>query len=587
LAGTRIVGTTADYPPFDYYNDDFELDGFDMALIRELGQRLGVAVEIKDMAFDGLGGALLLEQIDIAIAALSVTPERQAVVDFTNVYYVGEDAILTSEEAQIAVNDVEEMGGYRVGVQHGTVYEEWVQTSLVDTGLMRTSDLLVYGHIDQAVRDLVDGRVDLVVLDYLPAEAFVRQGGVKIVGRGLNRQRFAMAVRKGTFSLQTEVNRALVELHNEGKIAELVERYLDLSPDEILPLPTPESPRPTPVATPTAAPACVDGMTHVQDLTLDDHDMTAPPEVASGQVFTKIWRVRNTGTCVWDSSFSLAYVGGSYPTSGMDGAPVAVTDQVPAGAEYDFEVNLMAPVEPGIHRGFWQLHNEMGIPFGERIWVGIRVPAPPAATPAPTQTPAPGISFTVDRTHIKAGECVAFEWDVSNVKAVYFHDQDQQWENNGVNGTAEREVCPSQRTIYYLRVVKPDDSVEVRQVTVYVEPPAGPTIALFSVTPQHQIAVGECVVIQWDIQGEVGRVTVLRNDGVLWDGAPLHGSMQDCPFGPGEMSYAVEATGPRTTSRAIKVVNVVQPPTMTPIATPVPATPTPPVPVVVTATPAG
>jgi polar amino acid transport system substrate-binding protein len=585
-----IVGTTADYPPFDYYNNDFELDGFDMALIREIGQRLGVAVEIRDMAFDGLGGALLLEQIDVAIAALSITPERQAVVDFTNVYYVGEDAILTSVEAQVVVNNVEDMGGNRVGVQRGTVYEEWVQTNLVDTGLVPTSDLLVYGDIDQAVRDLVDERVDLVVLDYLPAEAFVRQGGVKIVGRGLNRQRFAMAVRKGASSLQAEFNRTLVELHNEGKIAELVERYLDLSTDEILPVPTPEPPAPTPepeIATPTVAPACVDGMTHVQDLTLDDHDMTAPPEVATGQAFTKIWRVRNTGTCAWDSSFSLAYVGGSYPASGMDGAPVAVTGQVPPGAEYDFEVNLIAPVEPGVHRGFWQMHNEMGVPFGERIWVGIRVPDPSTATPAPTQTPAPGISFSVDRTHIRAGECVTFEWDVSNVSAVYFYDQDQRWENNGVVGKAQREVCPAQRTIYYLRVVKPDDSVEVREATISVELAVGPIITLFSVNPQHQIAVGDCVDIQWDIQGEVIRVRVLRNDGALWDGAPLHGSMRDCPSTTGEMSYALEATGPRATSRALRVVNVVQPPTTTPAATPVPATPTPPVPVVETATPGG
>jgi len=77
-AGKMVVGTAADYPPFAYYNGGFQLDGFDIALMREIGQRLGVDVEIKDMAFDGLGGALLLNQIDVAIAALSVTPERDA-----------------------------------------------------------------------------------------------------------------------------------------------------------------------------------------------------------------------------------------------------------------------------------------------------------------------------------------------------------------------------------------------------------------------------------------------------------------------------------------------------------------------------
>jgi hypothetical protein len=238
-----------------------------------------------------------------------------------------------------------------------------------------------------------------------------------------------MGVRKGASSLQTELNRALVELQNEGKIAELVERYLDLSPDENLPVPTPEPPTPTPEpekATPTVAPACVDGMTHVQDLTFDDHDMAAPPELAPGQAFTKIWRVRNTGTCTWDGSYSLVYAEGSYPASGMAGAPVAVMGRVPPGAEYDLQVALDAPSEPGVHRSFWQMRNGEGISFGERIWAGIQVPAPPTPTPVPTQTPVPGISFIVDLTHIRAGKCVVFEWDVSNVKAIYFYDQDQR-----------------------------------------------------------------------------------------------------------------------------------------------------------------
>jgi heat shock protein HslJ len=216
------------------------------------------------------------------------------------------------------------------------------------------------------------------------------------------------------------------------------------------------------------------------------------------------------------------------------------------------------------------------VPFGERIWAGIQVPAPPTPTPVPTQTPAPGIRFAVDRTHIRAGECVFFEWDVINVRAVYFYDQDQWWEDNRVDGESEREICPGQTTTYYLRVVKPDDSVEVRQVTIYVEPAVdAPTIDRFVVNPPYQITVGECVDIQWDVRGNVSSVKVLRNNVAVWDGAPLRGSVRNCPPGAGEMSYAVEAVGPGGTSRAVRTVSVVRPPTMTPTATPVPATSTP------------
>lgn len=87
--GKIVVGTSADYPPFAFYNEKFQIDGFDVALMQAIGERLGVEVEFNDFAFDGLGHALVLGQIDVAIAAISVTPERQELVDFSDIYYVG------------------------------------------------------------------------------------------------------------------------------------------------------------------------------------------------------------------------------------------------------------------------------------------------------------------------------------------------------------------------------------------------------------------------------------------------------------------------------------------------------------------
>ena len=83
-AGVMVVGTTADYAPFEYYTTDFKIDGFDIALMQEIGKKLGVRVEFHDMAFDGLGNAIQVGQIDAAIAAISVTPERREVLGFSN-----------------------------------------------------------------------------------------------------------------------------------------------------------------------------------------------------------------------------------------------------------------------------------------------------------------------------------------------------------------------------------------------------------------------------------------------------------------------------------------------------------------------
>ena len=74
--GEMIVGTSANYPPFEYFDDSFGFDGFDPALARALGAELGVNVVFRDIAFDGLDAALALGQVDVAMAAITVTPER-------------------------------------------------------------------------------------------------------------------------------------------------------------------------------------------------------------------------------------------------------------------------------------------------------------------------------------------------------------------------------------------------------------------------------------------------------------------------------------------------------------------------------
>ena len=156
-AGKIVVGTAADYPPFEYYVENLRVDGFDIALMDEIGRRLGVQVDYRDFAFDGLGGALQLGQLDVAIAAISVVAEREAYVDFTDVYFVGEDAALAQEDSNITLSSVDDLGQYRVGVERGTVYESWLQTELVDTGKMPSSNLLAYEKAGDAVRALTQG----------------------------------------------------------------------------------------------------------------------------------------------------------------------------------------------------------------------------------------------------------------------------------------------------------------------------------------------------------------------------------------------------------------------------------------------
>ncbi len=241
-----VIGLSADYPPFEFYTDNFLLDGFDVALIREIGELLALDVEIKDMAFDGLFGSLRLNNIDVAISAISVSQERERIVGFSNIYFVSEDAVLANANSEIDSIPTEgELAFLRVGVQRGTVYDAWLTTNLVDSGLMPEENLHRYQQANKAVEDLAAGLIELVVLDLEPANIAAEQGAVKIVAQGLNPQRYAMAVPRRAPQLQSELNRALLQLQISGQLADLVEEYIGIPEEEQPPLPTPPPPEPT------------------------------------------------------------------------------------------------------------------------------------------------------------------------------------------------------------------------------------------------------------------------------------------------------------------------------------------------------
>jgi polar amino acid transport system substrate-binding protein len=574
-SGTLVVGTSADYPPFAFYNRDQKLDGFDIALIQEIGRRLGLHVDIQDFAFDGLGGALQIGQIDTAIAAISYTPERDAFVDFSDVYFVSNDAVLAAEGGVQTIAEARALGGYRVGVQSGTVHEQWIQSTLIDEGLMDEDNLFIYQQADHAVTDLGTGYLDIVLLDSEVANTFEQVGDFAVIAEGLNQQLMALAVPDGADELRTRINRVLIEMRGDGSLVDLVTEYFDLEEEDIPDLPPPGTEWPPPPD--VTPPGCINGLAHVADLTYDDHGMTVAPPVGVGQPFQKGWRVKNTGTCTWDSSYKVVYVGGNTPAARMGGVPTAVAAQVSPGQEYDMYVNLVAPVNPGVYQGFWQMTNGDGVPFGTRLWVLISAVSGATPVPLPTSTPSPYVTFTVDRTHIRQGECTTLRWSTSNVKAVYVYPLGEPWNMYPVVGTDTRQVCPSTTTVYEIRVIHRDDRVELRQVTVYVEQSIGaPIIQRFTLDPPNQIYYGDCVNVQWEVQGTVDRVTISRGSNTLRDPAPISGSLQDCPGGVRNYTYRILATGPGGSSDMERRLQVVEAPVQpTPTSTPVPAEPKP------------
>lgn len=569
-AGVLTVGTSASSPPFSYYAADFALDGFEPTLLQAIAEKLGVKLALVDYAFDGLPAALQVGQIDAIASILTVTPERAAVVDFSMPYYMSSEGLLAPLNSTLKKVDLktQDFADLRLGVQRGTIYAVWAQKNLIDSGRMPASNLQLFSREQDIVQALRDGRIDLGMMDLLPAQEYVRAEAVKDVGSNQIVQQYAIAVRKGS-SLLPQINLALTQLQQDGTMADLQKKYL--TPDE-------EASQPVPTPTPLPAPACQDVAGFVVDLTYPDSD-TNIPFVPAGQPFVKTWRMINHGTCPWGPGYALNYVPmpDSRPEDRMGGVSVPIQTIVQPGQTVDLSAHLVAPVVPGAYKGVWQMVNAQGQPFGQRVWVRIQVPGGVLPTPLPTPTSMPGVDFTVDRTSIRAGECVNFRWNVANVLGVYFYQDGQDYRQHGVAGqpSTPRKECPQAATTYYLRVEKSSSSVLTPSITVKVaRDPDAPYIQYFSANPSV-VATNACANVSWQVLGQVDSVNIKRNGSDWWKGAPTAGSQLDCNNSIGDYTYELQAAGPGGKTLATTHLTVVSIPPDQPTPTPTPYTPAP------------
>jgi polar amino acid transport system substrate-binding protein len=429
-SGRIVVGTSSDYPPFSFYNDLLLLDGFDIALMREVGVRLGLQVDFQDIVFENLGSSLTSGNIDAAISAITITPERESIYSFSNSYYLTEEGVLARADSTInSITSADQLASWRVGVQAGTIYQTWLQTNLVDSGKMPPANLMAYPRNDLAMSDLQAGKIDLIVMDYLPAAQQAARGGFKVVGKGNIPQRYAILLRQGDDALRARINEVLVQLQNEGWIAQLAQTYLEIKTNQVLlPLilvPNATNAPPEPNATPPGF--CVDAMALVSELTYPDYNLTTYTLLPPNTPFQKGWRIRNTGSCPWNASYVLRFVNGNNPAAEMGGLPTPISASVPPGSEYDLYISLVSPSAPGVYQGSWALHNPAGVAFGPNLWAAIQVPqstptqqptrsASPTPPGWPTQTPSspgPLINlFEVKPSSIIEGACTYLAWEV-------------------------------------------------------------------------------------------------------------------------------------------------------------------------------
>ena len=549
--GVIVFGTAADYPPFEFYNSTFELEGFDIALAQALGEQLGLEVRFKDYAFDGLLSTVQLGDVDAAIAAISVTPDRQQIVDFSNLYYVGNSVVLASDTFTGTIRSATDFAGLTVGVQRGTTFEARAQEMLVDAGVITQEELVSYPTVSAAIVDVRNGTIDVAILGQLTAERAAKNGGgLIVVGEGFYQQQYAIAAPKGS-NLIGHLNTALVALQSDGTFADLVERYLRDAPEEVTPDEEAAVVENVPVTDTLPAPAaCIDGMTFVGDINLDDQNMLAPPIMAPGEDFTKGWRLRNSGTCTWQPDYAMTYVNGNRVEASMGGMPTPLGREVPPGDTIDVYVNMRAPQVYGTFQGFWQLRNSQQQYFGEVVWVGIQVPdpnPPPPPPPPPPSKPTPNLRADAD--WITQGQCTTIRWDIDGVMAVFFVENGAE---SGVGGHDARTVCPPGTTTYVLRVLYSDGTTSDYPITINVNPSSDYTLNFWA--DSTSIDAGQCTTLRWDVRNV--QAVYLNGEGV-----PGVSERDVCPGST--TTYTLEVTkldGGRDSRQVTVEVRNVQPP---------------------------
>ncbi len=225
--GSFIVGTSADYPPFESVDEEGNFVGFDMDLIRAIGEQMGIPVEIKDMGFDVLIAAVQEGKIDATIAAIQYTPERDEAVDFSIPYNYIYDAFLVAADSDIVIEKAADMAPYMVGVQSGTTHESWALKNLVEPGLMSDDQLFRYERADQAALDLEAGRLDVLFINADPAREMEGTMAIKIAltTRETVLGGQSIAIPNGEMGLKAALDAAITALKDDGTLKALLETW--------------------------------------------------------------------------------------------------------------------------------------------------------------------------------------------------------------------------------------------------------------------------------------------------------------------------------------------------------------------------
>lgn len=221
------VGTEPTFPPFDTTDDNQNIVGLDMDLIKAIGEDQGFEVKFENLSFDGLIPALKAGNIDIVAAGMNKDdPERQKEVDFSDSYYDSQlfVAVTVDNDSITSIDDL--TPDMKVAAQTGTTGAEKVK-ELKEEGKIK--EAVILDGLDTAMMQLINGDVSAVINDKPVNEAYMKKqpDKVKMVGEALNAENYGFAVAKGNDELLEKINAGLANIKEDGTFDKLVDEWFN------------------------------------------------------------------------------------------------------------------------------------------------------------------------------------------------------------------------------------------------------------------------------------------------------------------------------------------------------------------------
>ncbi len=220
--GKLIVGTSADWPPYEYVTPDGKFAGIDIELAKKIAEALGVDLEIKDMKFAALFEAVQRGDVDIVIADVAMKPERLQAVDFTIPYRCeGGKAIVVRASDAPSYTGYDWLKGKKIGVQLGTTEQDLARKYFGGKAEIITFDR-VYPEMTMALKT---GRIDAMIVAPDVAKIIVsKEKDLKIVDKLPFFSCSAVVVPHCAFKLKMEISKVIWELQQSGELEKIIEK---------------------------------------------------------------------------------------------------------------------------------------------------------------------------------------------------------------------------------------------------------------------------------------------------------------------------------------------------------------------------